>query len=139
MTIFETKDLTGAQLDWAVAFAEGKHAAVSEEWGNACINDLWRCSIAHRNWNCAKYFEPSKNWGHGGPIIERERISVGQIDMPTAPWLADVSKHEPGGLREIGRGAGPTPLIAAMRAYVASKLGGAVDVPDYPARWQAIS
>ena len=25
---------------------------------------------------------------------------------------------------------GPTPLVAAMRAYVASKLGDEIDVPD---------
>lgn len=33
-------------------------------------------------------------------------------------------------LRPVGRGSwGPTPLIAAMRAYVASKFGDEVELP----------
>lgn len=127
MTIIQTKDLTGAQLDWAVAVAEGKHAAVSKDWGNAGINDLGRCSIAHVNWNCAKYFEPSKNWGHGGPIIEREMLGI--MPVSDATWRAgDV---------DGANGYGPTPLIAAMRCYVTAKLGEEVDVPDELAKERA--
>lgn len=117
----ETRELSGAALDWAVAVAEGKDYSTCKDWGNALINDLGRCSIAHRNWNGAKYFEPTKNWGHGGPIIEREMLGV----MPVSDcwWRAgDVDGAD---------GFGSTPLIAAMRCYVTVKLGETVDVPEH--------
>ena len=69
-------------------------------------------------------FNPSTNWAQGGPIIERERISIRQwpnvplvhayMPQDDAPWASD----------------GTSPLIAAMRAYVTSKLGDEVDVPE---------
>jgi hypothetical protein len=64
----------------------------------------------------------SADWAWGGPIIERERISPTYC-QPTADWQAAY---------HIGRSylqTGPTPLIAAMRCYVASKLGDEVEVP----------
>lgn len=58
-------------------------------------------------------------WAQGGPIIERERITISDaLDQ----WVA--------GLKGTLSWFGPTPLIAAMRCYVASKLGGEVEVPD---------
>lgn len=66
-------------------------------------------------------YSPSADWAQGGPIIDQERISVKQP--------ADGGAHA----YFDGRNAtvaGPTPLIAAMRAYVASKLGDEVgEVP----------
>ena len=35
-----------------------------------------------------------------------------------------------GKAKSYGHAFGPTPLIAAMRCFVASKLGDEVDVPD---------
>jgi hypothetical protein len=57
----------------------------------------------------------STNWAKGGPIIEREGIAL----LP--PQLAEMPGYE---------GRGETLLIAAMRCYVASKLGDEVDVPE---------
>ena len=64
-------------------------------------------------------FKPSTNWAQGGPIIERERI---RLD-PRGVWVAghDSSNDE---------FSSPTPLVAAMRCFVASKLGEEVEVPD---------
>lgn len=62
-------------------------------------------------------FRPDVRWEHGGPIIERERISI--IERGSE-WAGDA----PGFHVEIG----PTPLIAAMRAYVVSKLGEEVEL-----------
>lgn len=67
-------------------------------------------------------FAPSTNWAHGGPIIEREGIRFHR--SYTGAWWAG-SEEEPH--RPI---KGPTPLIAAMRCYVASRLGDEVEVPD---------
>ena len=100
----KTKDLTGAALDWAVAKCEGTLPASYDDW-----KQTW-----------PRY---TTSWAQGGPILDRERITIRQwTDMPIshaymphdgAPW-----------------GAGPTPLIAAMRCYVASKLGREVEVPE---------
>jgi hypothetical protein len=59
-------------------------------------------------------------WEHGGPIIEREHIAV---DWDGAAWCASDNDNPIACY-------GPTPLIAAMRCYVASKLGDDVDVPE---------
>jgi len=64
----------------------------------------------------------SGDWSHGGPIIEREWIDLHCVD--DSLWTADCST--PDGLI---MGSGPTPLIAAMRCYVASKLGDQIDIP----------
>jgi len=69
---------------------------------------------------------PSSDWSHGGPIIQAERISVyAQVDEGNLlHWVGVVEQ-----MQTARRGwLGPTPLVAAMRAYVASKYGE--EVPD---------
>ena len=62
----------------------------------------------------------STNWAQGGPIIEREELSglkcYGKDDWECSN--GDIFCE------------GPTPLIAAMRCYVASKLGDEIEVPE---------
>jgi len=65
-------------------------------------------------------YNPSGDWMQGGPIIERERIDV--LYEHDLRWIAVPQK----GIESYG----PTPLIAAMRCYVASKLGDEVEIPD---------
>jgi hypothetical protein len=67
-------------------------------------------------------FEPSENWGDGGPIIEREKIA---LDTWGDEWLATRIEGS-----AISEAIGPTPLVAAMRCYVMSQLGDEVEVPD---------
>ena len=56
----------------------------------------------------------------GGPIIEREMIAIW---FSKGDWKSQR--------RDTSAGVhGPTPLIAAMRCYVASKLGDMVEVPE---------
>lgn len=99
----KTADLQGAALDWAVAKCEG----ITLNEGNTVTND---CDV----------FAPSIDWSLAGPIIERERIDVYGFDGDS--WGAEDNFR--------ARQYGPTPLIAAMRCYVASKLGDAVDAPE---------
>ena len=65
----------------------------------------------------------STDWAQGGPIIEREEISTvwanGQWESHTVNDQDEYAQIE----------YGPTPLIAAMRCYVASKLGDEVEIP----------
>jgi hypothetical protein len=61
----------------------------------------------------------STDWAAGGPIIERECIAM-FVEYPN-DWCATDGNR---------RMAGETPLIAAMRCYVASKLGDEVEMPE---------
>jgi len=64
-------------------------------------------------------YEPSANWSVGGPIVEREKIT---LEWTGENWMAYIRHDE--------EYFGPTPLVAAMRVYAASKLGEEVEVPD---------
>ncbi len=102
----KTSELTGAALDWAVTKAEGfDHEVTSSEWG------MW-------GW--------ATDWAQGGPIIEREGIGLDQYaDYPR--WQAFTpAPEQPSGQAVCN---GPTPLIAAMRCYVASVLGDEIVLP----------
>ena len=68
-------------------------------------------------------FEPSTDWAQGGPIIEREGITLRSC-IDGAAWDAELAYEE------TILASGPTPLIAAMRCFVASKLGDEVDIPE---------
>jgi len=89
----KTNELTGAALDWAVAKCAGAVGA----------NDR------------LPWYTPSTDWSQGGPIIEREGLTLDQWD-DYPRWRS-------------GNSYGTTPLIAAMRCYVASKLGDEIEVP----------
>jgi hypothetical protein len=121
---YRVYELEGARLDLAVAMAEGKHN-VPHEWGNAGINDLGRCSIAKTSWDCARYFEPSKRWSDGGPIIERNDWLLPYRTPGHRLHLGAYSSQTPGGFEH----SGPTPLVAAMRAFCAAKFGETVELP----------
>ena len=64
-------------------------------------------------------YSPSTDWAQGGPIIEREGLT---ITHQQNQWAAQTDDD----LFEFG----PTPLIAAMRCYVASKLGDEIELPE---------
>jgi len=68
----------------------------------------------------------SSDWSFGGPIIEREKISV-EYNRAEFTWLWTAYKL--GDPHEENPKGGPTPLIAAMRCYVASVLGDEVEIP----------
>jgi len=107
----KTSELTGAALDWAVAEIENPQPTYYRD----DIGLQWE-----------KEYTPSTDWSQGGPIIEREGVSL--IRQTPDRW---VSEYSNGCDRfDHARSHGPTPLIAAMRCYVASKLGDTVDVPD---------
>lgn len=114
----KTAALNGLALDWAVDFAIGgkplevkQHKSGNGEW----MFFFGGCPFPQ---GPSKY---STDWAKGGPIIERERIELEVENFPRG-WIA--TPHDGNFLR------GATALIAAMRCYVASKLGDEVDVPD---------
>ena len=110
----KTSELTGAALDWAVWTAAGGAAAYPKTASGKAFLKLWKG-------NSAKYIHPSTDWSQGGSIIERECIDLrfGGDDLWEALMDAQTLCVP-----------GPTPLVAAMRCYVASKLGNEVEIPE---------
>ena len=98
----KTSELTGAALDWAVAMCE----ETSDNF------------LLANNYGGEHFYRYSMNWLSGGPIIEREIARL--EDLGDEGWEASGYGHTT---------TGPTPLIAAMRCYVASKLGDEVEIP----------
>ncbi len=117
----KTNKLTGAALDWAVAKADGKTPKINcTSFRGAfkyCIYLGWRYDNEGRE-SIVEY-EPSTDWARGGPIIERE-----MIDLKCLPT------KQGGFIWRTACADGPTPLIAAMRCYVASKLGDDIEIPE---------
>jgi len=107
----KTTELTGPALDWAVAICEDLHTGFPGYWSNSVIE-----AVENETDNPFAY---STDWSQGGPIIEREKI--GLLPSGTAYYERDGGTFY---------SYGPTPLIAAMRCYVASKLGDEVEVLD---------
>jgi hypothetical protein len=131
----KTRELTGAALDWAVAKCEGHLEPMRElrgkmiprvvldpEWYGYDNKPMLRFNPAPDVYYRPDY-APSTDWETGGPIIEREAITVSEGSFVRGlEWMA------------CDRGSsciqhGPTYLIAAMRCYVASKLGDEVEIP----------
>ena len=113
----KTSELTGAALDWAVARAECLDCYADMTGGS---RPAWATFVDFGDETHIRY-TPSEHWGFGGPIIEREYIQL-TIDLG---WIA-TRKEGPA----VSEEHGPTPLIAAMRCYVASCLGDEVQVPE---------
>ena len=70
----------------------------------------------------------STDWAQGGPIIEREEIQTFVANAIDGKWCAKPRDSEYWDFDDAAYG--PTPLIAAMRCFVASRLGDEVDIPE---------
>lgn len=103
-----TSELLGAALDWAVAQCEGFDINIHAGSALTIRGD-------------GDWWNPSTDWAQGGLIIEREKITVEYTGDPDT-WCACIMADQ--------EFYGSTPLIAAMRCYVASKLGDEVEVPE---------
>ena len=113
----KVSELEGVLLDCWVAKATGRtDVALDTEVGPVIAND----SIEDPS---GEWFEPSTNWSQGGPIIKREEITIHHCDSWNGKWCAGIVIWLPD---HDDWHHGPTPLIAAMRAYVASKFGDEV-------------
>ena len=111
----KTAELTGTALDWAVAKCEGyvEEGVYGEpKIIDGCLH-LHYCDVV-----LSSDFKPTMDWSDGGPIIEREKITISDA---LDEWVAGSK----GRLTYFG----PTPLIAAMRCFCASKLGDTVEIP----------
>lgn len=117
----KTSELSGKALDWAVASSEGAsdlfYDTVASYWMKLNGKDI----TFSKGWS--QSYLPSTDWSLGGAIIEREKI---RLDPRENEWQANSWNQM---TLNFETSFGPTPLVAAMRRYVASKLGQEVDVP----------
>jgi hypothetical protein len=115
----KTAKLEGPALDWAVCLALGRtDMRIDPDDGEMMAQDD---------------FGYSTHWNQGGPIIEQERIAVWtpMTQFKKSEWEAGKAYIEDGVELEIEQEFyGPTPLIAAMRCFVTSRLGDEIEVPD---------
>jgi len=112
----KTNELIDKALNWAVGSVE-KLPSDMLAWQDGESVIIRTVVGSTYTFRC----EFSTQWAQGGPIIEREKITV-SYDEDYHEWNA--------GWGCINRSSGPTLLIAAMRAYVTSKLGDEVDIPE---------
>lgn len=149
----KTSELTGAALDWAVAKCEGlplrldpmgfkRDSPGSPQagwwvWFGTPFSMI--VGYAQKSNKDQRGYSPSTDWAQGGPIIEREGICVrpdlvvgtseSRLDVCTqVGWIA-ASHYNAQICRHRHEVKASTPLTAAMRCYVASKLGDEVEIP----------
>ena len=114
-----TNQLTGTALDWAVSKALGFPVYVSKA-GKLMTKNYGEFNHRHG----APWWNPSTDWSQGGPIIGREWMEICRLN--NGEWRGQWYEQA---TEKIHREYGDTPLIAAMRCYVASKLGNKVEIP----------
>jgi hypothetical protein len=142
-------ELTPNELDAAVAATECVELDIA-------FGVIWRKLIPGV---AREPYEPSRDWRIGGPIIERDQIfldpphdvhqaNIGKDGTISGVWKSFETWHATVSARTrtypnpnfspeeranwpgcVGRGEGPTALIAAMRAKVASHYGHEVELP----------
>lgn len=136
----KTSELIGAALDWAAGMCQGDklfrpRLGRPDDWDGAAYragnttDERWvlRAQVANVGWFADYTYNPSVNWLQGGPIIEREKIAPSY--SVEGDWIA--YRFDPEDELEASFvQRGPTPLIAAMRCYVASVLGDEVEIPS---------
>ncbi len=115
MKTIKVAEASDTQLDWLVAKIEGEAVVWYDKQGRP---------YERSKWDMDPLYQPTTNWSQMGPIIERERISIrawtnvsvfhAYMPVDGAEWSSD----------------GKSPLVAAVRCYVASKLGEEVEVPE---------
>lgn len=111
-------ELSGKSLCYAVCMIEMPHLV----WGETIGIHFASAQIVVPGLDSPDRYSPYMNWKMFGPIIERERI---ELSSYADQWQA-TAHLEDGSIFQRG----PTPLIAAMRCYLVSKLGDEVDIPE---------
>ena len=117
MQSVNVSEVNGLTLDWLVAKCEN-HAPFSD-------GISWITVLNGKHVQLPKF---STDWALAGPIIERENLNVERSNMFDG-WFASQQRHTYAADSRRFYADGPTPLIAAMRCYVISKLGDTATVP----------
>lgn len=119
-------ELIGPALDWATAKACGIPAGIFS-------GTIYRSDRRGDTYGPGPAWNPSKNWGDGGPLIDEYKPwlspPVGN-DQDDEPYGWDAEIYSADGFEQLSHIVGaPTALIAVCRAIVAANLGETVLVP----------
>lgn len=127
----KVSELEGALLDYWVAQCNPPDRAPGE-WHRLVPHSRGAtCYYVGKDGDRRAIYSPSSRWEQGGPIIERERIIIAPAGSPPDgdyEWRAQYPKHP----RDEWNCYGPTPLVAAMRAFVLDRFGEEVEDIDAP-------
>lgn len=118
--MIDASKLEGTELDAAVALAEGLKDAGQffDRLVHASSGAIRWATIRKDSWR------PSTDWSQGGPIIEREKIDISAPDPfdEDQRWFALLWRgRDAATVSAKFNTRGETPLVAAMRAFVASR------------------
>lgn len=114
----KTTELIGAALNWVVA---------SIEWPND--SGILNPELVDKE-SVNEEYPFDTDWEITGPIIKRERITVGPYSKIVDGFHAYTFTN--GGATDHKTWCnGLTPQIAAMRCFIVSKLGDEIEVPDH--------
>lgn len=118
------REATGLVLDYLVAKAQGWVDYPTDSFG---ADRYWFtdpdkapfCQYIEK-----RGYHPSKVWSQAGPLIERALIDLLYMGDGVSEhyWRAEA-------IGGYTASEGPTPLIAAMRCFVAYKLGDYAEIP----------
>lgn len=133
MAKIKVAEATGSALNWLVARCEGYELQLDDEVSGPWLVPVEGYFHDQKPLTMVKY---STDWTQGGPIIAREDISFRKYHNPSSEahgkYYARICRESGtlvGWYQTTGfQQTGPTPLIAAMRCFVASKLGEEVEV-----------
>jgi hypothetical protein len=123
---YKVSELEGALPDAAVAKALRLAGRIVEQSETLCVIPEEGEFRLHENTHFENWrpWSPSRNWLVGGPIIERNDWLLPRHTQGHRAHLGKYTSQTPSGFEFSGK----TPLIAAMRAYVASKFGEEVEL-----------
>lgn len=110
----KTANLQGAALDWALAKCEGR---------------TWEAAESFTAYHDEGEMRYSTDWSQGGPIIEREGITLRVNASLPGYWVAFID-FGGSNTNVKARQSAPAPLVAAMRCFVASRMGDEIEIPD---------
>jgi hypothetical protein len=119
----KTGELKDKALDYMVAKIE---SGIEPEYFNGSVWITTGSFFARVRRNV---FEPSTKWSQGGPIIEREGINT-LVHVTVNGVITEWKAGKDWPMSRFPYYTGSTPLIAAMRCLVASKLGDEVEIPE---------
>jgi hypothetical protein len=116
----KTADMTTRQMNWAVAICLG--FTEFDFWHTGAVTTRYENGVTVHHAYC-------DNWAQGGPIIDQMKSycqekneETGECYCSTLSVAEDWHNHPVAGL-------GSTPLIAAMRCFLASRLGDEIGMP----------
>ena len=124
----KTSELTGPALAWAVAVADKRQVRTGIGGSIEVRGRTESGDELPEDYDLWMFWYPQANWSQAGPIIEQEKLGVWHYGWDEYGNEANnfYAEDVTGDHVRVG----PTPLIAAMRCFVASRLGDEVEIPE---------